>query len=60
MLFWRATPLPLANSQCRFYPSCSEYAEMAIESKGVLRGSAKTFYRVLRCHPLSRGGVDMP
>ena len=43
---------------CRFYPSCSEYTKEAIEKYGVLKGSAKGLGRVLRCHPLSRGGYD--
>lgn len=43
---------------CRFYPSCSCYAIEAIEKHGVLRGSAKAAWRILRCSPLSSGGYD--
>mgnify|MGYP003393414028 CR=1 FL=1 len=45
---------------CRFYPTCSEYAIQAIQFYGPLRGCGKALWRLLRCHPLSRGGVDLP
>jgi len=45
---------------CRFYPTCSEYAILAIEKYGVLKGVLKAVWRVLRCNPFSRGGIDMP
>lgn len=45
---------------CRFYPSCSEYAVMAIEKYGVLKGGAKAVGRILRCNPFFSGGVDLP
>ncbi|HEY7712066.1 MAG TPA: membrane protein insertion efficiency factor YidD [Candidatus Entotheonella sp.] len=45
---------------CRFYPSCSEYAAQAIACYGPLRGLLKAGWRLLRCHPLSRGGMDLP
>jgi putative membrane protein insertion efficiency factor len=48
------------GGRCRFYPSCSEYAERAIREVGAVRGSALAAWRVLRCSPLSRGGVDHP
>lgn len=43
---------------CRFQPTCSEYAVRAIAMHGPLRGSALAFWRLLRCHPFSRGGLD--
>lgn len=43
---------------CRFFPSCSQYCIMAIEKKGVLRGGLLSCWRILRCNPLSRGGID--
>jgi uncharacterized protein len=46
------------GGSCRFVPSCSEYAIEAIDQHGVLRGSWMALRRVLRCHPLHRGGVD--
>jgi putative membrane protein insertion efficiency factor len=43
---------------CRYVPTCSEYAEEAIERFGVLRGGAMAAWRVLRCHPFVQGGYD--
>ena len=51
---------PLAPGKCRYYPTCSTYAVMAIEKYGLIRGGAKAVYRVLRCNPFSKGGVDYP
>jgi uncharacterized protein len=49
---------PLLPSCCRFYPSCSEYAVEAFSLHGTFKGAILTFRRILRCHPLCRGGVD--
>lgn len=46
------------GGQCRFYPSCSHYAQEAIRVHGALRGSALATWRLLRCGPFSRGGFD--
>ena len=46
------------STHCRFYPSCSQYAYEAIERFGVGKGLLKGLARVLRCNPLSKGGVD--
>jgi putative component of membrane protein insertase Oxa1/YidC/SpoIIIJ protein YidD len=43
---------------CKYHPSCSHYAADALRKHGVVRGSAKTAWRLLRCNPWSRGGVD--
>jgi len=48
----------LLGGQCRFYPSCSRYAEDAIRVYGAVRGSGMAVWRVLRCNPFGRGGVD--
>ena len=45
---------------CRFYPTCSEYAITAIEKYGVVKGSRKALWRILRCNPFSKGGIDLP
>ncbi|MCS7307379.1 MAG: membrane protein insertion efficiency factor YidD [Aquificaceae bacterium] len=58
--FWQSFISPLYPPSCRYYPSCSSYAIMAVEKHGVLKGMLKTFWRILRCNPLSRGGVDYP
>jgi putative membrane protein insertion efficiency factor len=49
---------PLLGSNCRFAPSCSEYAHEAIATHGALKGTALTLRRVLRCHPYHPGGYD--
>lgn len=43
---------------CRFQPSCSEYAIQAINKYGPLKGVWKIIWRLLRCHPFSKGGYD--
>jgi uncharacterized protein len=43
---------------CRFQPTCSEYAAIAVSEYGILRGSWMAFRRVLRCNPLCKGGFD--
>ncbi len=43
---------------CRFHPHCSEYGYQAIAKHGVIKGLAKTTWRILRCNPLSSGGHD--
>jgi putative membrane protein insertion efficiency factor len=50
----------MLGGNCRFHPSCSHYAEMAVRQVGVLRGVPLALWRVLRCQPFSRGGVDYP
>jgi putative membrane protein insertion efficiency factor len=45
---------------CKYYPSCSEYAALAIRKHGVLRGLLLGAWRLLRCNPWSHGGVDYP
>jgi len=45
---------------CRFHPTCSEYARLAIREHGVARGAARSAWRLLRCNPWSKGGVDYP
>ena len=53
------SPLLPANT-CKYHPSCSEYAVLAIRDRGVLRGVPLAAWRLLRCNPWSRGGVDYP
>lgn len=43
---------------CRFQPTCSDYAVLALATHGPLKGSALALWRLLRCHPFSRGGLD--
>jgi putative membrane protein insertion efficiency factor len=53
------SPLLPANT-CKFHPSCSEYAVLAVSKYGVVRGLRLAVWRLLRCHPWSSGGVDYP
>ncbi|MEY3571341.1 MAG: hypothetical protein RIQ85_1461 [Pseudomonadota bacterium] len=50
---------PLLGQHCRFYPSCSEYAQQAIVEHGALRGSALACQRLCKCQPWHAGGVDL-
>lgn len=49
---------PLFPPACRFIPTCSEYAAEAVDRHGVLRGAGMALWRLLRCHPLGKGGYD--
>ena len=49
---------PLMGGQCRFSPSCSHYAEAAIRQRGAVRGIALAAWRILRCNPFGRGGLE--
>jgi len=48
----------LYGPACRFEPSCSEYAQQAIEAYGVMRGGAMAARRLARCHPMGGHGYD--
>jgi hypothetical protein len=49
---------PWWGNQCRFDPTCSEYAMQAIQEHGPLRGSWLALRRLTKCHPWHRGGFD--
>jgi len=49
---------PLLGNNCRFYPSCSSYAETAIKRHGAVKGGWMSIRRIARCHPWHPGGVD--
>jgi putative membrane protein insertion efficiency factor len=51
---------PLLGANCRFVPSCSHYAAQSLKKHGLLRRVIKAGWRLLRCHPLCRGGYDPP
>jgi hypothetical protein len=48
----------LGSGGCRYLPTCSEYAAVAIATHGPVRGVALALMRLLRCHPFARGGLD--
>ena len=51
---------PLLPPSCRFVPTCSEYARLAVIKHGVLLGLWRSGGRLLRCQPFHPGGVDLP
>lgn len=51
---------PLLPPSCRFVPTCSEYARLAVIKYGVVVGLWRASGRVLRCQPFHPGGVDLP
>jgi len=55
---YQHTLSPLIGKQCRFAPTCSQYFIDALRSRGVLCGTAMGLWRILRCHPFSKGGYD--
>ena len=55
---YRLTLAGWLGGQCRFYPSCSHYAEDALRVHGAIRGTALAAWRIARCGPFTAGGVD--
>jgi len=49
----------LSPGGCKYLPTCSEYASMAIATHGPVRGVLLAFWRLLRCNPFARGGLDL-
>lgn len=58
--FYQKRISPLFGARCRFYPTCSEYAILAVKKYGFFKGFFKAVYRILRCNPFSKGGIDYP
>ena len=54
---YQASPLS-SHSACRFTPTCSEYTYQAISKYGILQGSLKGLFRIIKCNPLSKSGSD--
>ncbi len=51
---------PLMGANCRFVPTCSQYAIEALRKDGFCRGGWKSLKRICRCHPFNPGGYDPP
>jgi len=57
--FYQRAISPLSPPACRFHPTCSHYTYEAVERFGVARGVLLGIMRLMKCHPLHRGGVDL-
>jgi len=55
---YRYTLSPFIGNQCRYYPTCSHYAEDALKEYGPIAGSILAIKRIFRCHPWHEGGYD--
>lgn len=58
ILVYRYTLSPVIGNGCRFYPTCSHYAEEALRKYGAVKGTWLAIKRVFRCHPWHDGGYD--
>ncbi|MBR4753203.1 MAG: membrane protein insertion efficiency factor YidD [Thermoguttaceae bacterium] len=58
--FYQTCVSPLIGPSCRFTPTCSQYCVLAIRKYGLIIGTLKTIWRILRCNPFNRGGYDPP
>lgn len=57
--FYKKGVSPYLPMRCRFFPTCSEYAYIALQTHGVVRGLGYTLRRLLRCHPWGGSGIDL-
>ena len=55
---YRVTLSGWLGGQCRFAPSCSHYAETAVRRHGAIKGAGLAIWRVARCNPYGKGGID--
>lgn len=55
---YRRVISPLYGDVCAYYPSCSAYAVGAVQQHGAVKGAFLSTWRILRCNPWTRGGVD--
>lgn len=55
---YRKVISPMYGDVCAYYPSCSAYAVGAVQQHGAVRGTVLSVWRILRCNPWTRGGVD--
>jgi uncharacterized protein len=58
--FYQKFISPNLVKNCRFWPSCSSYFIAAVEKYGIKKGFVRGVMRILKCHPLHSGGVDLP
>jgi putative membrane protein insertion efficiency factor len=58
VVVYRKLISPALPARCKYYPTCSAYAEEAVRELGVVRGTVLAAWRLARCNPWSHGGVD--
>lgn len=56
--FYQKFISPLTGARCKYYPTCSAYALEAIRRHGLIYGGGLAIWRILRCNPWSKGGID--
>jgi len=56
--FYKKAFSPALLSTCRYTPTCSDYALEALERHGAIAGGALAAWRIARCHPFAKGGLD--
>lgn len=56
--FYQTKISPNTQPRCKYYPTCSQYALEAIETFGAFKGFFLALWRLLRCNPFSKGGID--
>ena len=56
--FYQKFISPMFTPSCRFYPTCSNYAIDSLTKYGIIKGGAKSIWRILRCNPFNKGGYD--
>ena len=56
--FYQVAISPHLGKNCRFVPTCSQYAMIAITRFGVIKGTYLAVRRLLKCHPFPEGGFD--
>ncbi len=56
--FYRVAISPMHRPCCRYIPTCSQYAQQAIQKYGAIKGGYLALRRILRCNPFSKGGYD--
>ncbi len=56
--FYQRNISPMKTTKCPYFPSCSCYGLEAVQKYGALKGGGLALWRILRCNPFSKGGVD--